>query len=74
MDAWFRVIFVIETNAKTQNSELMENLTRKWYAIPPYKKTEMWNIVDDQGEYIAETDDRLICEHIVDAHNNQLNK
>ena len=52
----------------------MENLTRKWYAIPPYRKTDMWNIVDEKGEYIGETDDQQICEHIVEIHNKFLNK
>jgi len=50
----------------------MENIERRWYAIPPYTKTRMWEIHDEKGEYIAETDDRKICEHIVEVHNKTL--
>ena len=52
-----------------------EESQKKWYAIPPYKKGELWKIYNETGEYIAAFEIRETCERAVELWNkNRINK
>lgn len=45
---------------------------KKWYAVPPYQKTELWRIYNEDGEFIADFEVREHCERVVILWNNAI--
>ena len=40
-----------------------------WYPVPPYRRTEAWKILNQNGELVAEFQERADCEMTAKLHN-----